>query len=82
MKKLILLIAILNLVSGCASIKEMITKSKASKKPSEAVEKKEEAPLLTQPKVKRVWVKDKVQGKRFIKGHWEYIIKEQSVWNH
>jgi|SaaInlStandDraft_6_1057023.scaffolds.fasta_scaffold21631_2 uncharacterized membrane protein YebE (DUF533 family) len=38
-------------------------------------------PQLTRPKVKRVWVEDKIQGKRFIKGHWEYIILEQSNWS-
>lgn len=42
---------------------------------------KSTGPLLTQPKVKKIWIEDKVQGKRFIKGHWEYIIQEQSVWN-
>ena len=41
----------------------------------------EMTPLLTRPKVKRVWVEDKVQGKRFIRGHWEYIIEEQSEWS-
>ncbi|MCB0369034.1 MAG: hypothetical protein KDD45_06160 [Bdellovibrionales bacterium] len=40
-----------------------------------------DVPLLTQPKIKRIWVDDKVQGKRFIKGHWEYTIEEQSVWS-
>ena len=42
---------------------------------------KNKVPLLTQPKIKRIWVDDKVQGKRFIKGHWEYVIEEQSVWS-
>lgn len=42
---------------------------------------KNDVPLLTQPKIKRVWVEDKVQGKRLIKGHWEYVIEEQSVWS-
>ena len=42
---------------------------------------KKDVPLLTRPKVKRLWVEDKVQGRRFIKGHWEFVIEEQSVWN-
>ena len=42
---------------------------------------KNEVPLLTRPKIKRVWVEDKIQGKRFIRGHWEYVIEEQSEWS-
>ncbi len=38
-------------------------------------------PYLTQPKIKRIWVKDRVSGKRFVKGHWEYIIEDQSQWS-
>ena len=46
-----------------------------------SINSKNDIPLLTQPKVKRVWVEDKVSGKRFVKGHWEYIIEEQSEWS-
>lgn len=42
---------------------------------------KEIPPFLTRPKVKRLWVEDKVQGNRFIRGHWEYVIEEQSEWS-
>jgi hypothetical protein len=40
----------------------------------------EEVPLLTRPKVRKVWVKDEVKGKRFVRGHWEYILEENSEW--
>ena len=42
---------------------------------------KNDTPLLTRPKIKRVWVDDKIQGKRFVRGHWEYVIEEQSQWS-
>ena len=51
------------------------------KKGLKAEKTQNDVPLLTQPKIKRIWVEDKVQGKRFIKGHWEYVIEEQSVWS-
>lgn len=38
-------------------------------------------PLITRPKIKRIWVEDQVSGKRFVKGHWEYVIEEQSQWS-
>lgn len=41
---------------------------------------KEMAPLLSRPRGKRIWVKDQVKGKRYIRGHWEYIIQENSEW--
>jgi uncharacterized protein YcfJ len=56
-------------------------KKKLYKVQQSKIGNKNDTPLLTQPKVKRVWVEDKVNGKRFIKGHWEYIIEEQSSWS-
>ena len=57
-------------------------KQKKLGKNSLAQEKvKDDAPLLTMPKIKRVWVDDKISGKRFVKGHWEFIIEENSVWS-
>lgn len=56
-------------------------KEKLHKVQQTRIGNKNDVPLLTQPKVKRVWVEDKVNGKRFIKGHWEYIIEEQSSWS-
>ena len=41
----------------------------------------EDVPLLTRPKVRKIWVKDEVKGKRFVRGHWEYILEENSEWS-
>lgn len=130
MKKILVLVLIASLMTGCASMKEsLITgvsvgvvsgaalgnahgsgrsrdkstrngaiigallgagfsylahkdkKKKLHKVQQSQIGKNNDTPLLTQPKVKRVWVEDKVNGKRFIKGHWEYIIEEQSSWS-
>jgi len=67
-----------------AGIGYLAFKEKQSKKhlsQQKVVGGKEKTPLLTIPKIKRVWIEDRVRGKRFIKGHWEYIIKENSVWS-
>ena len=58
-----------------SKIKNQNTKATSAPKNNNKV------PLLTRPKVKRVWVDDKIQGKRFVRGHWEYIIEEQSAWS-
>ncbi|USN48494.1 MAG: hypothetical protein H6626_05225 [Pseudobdellovibrionaceae bacterium] len=132
MKNLIILLTLLSLLPGCASLKDsLITgaavgaasgglmgnahsrgherhkntnkglligaalgagigylayKTNKNKKAKEQKQKlltssKETIPLLTRPKIKRVWVEDKIQGKRFIRGHWEYVIEEQSTWS-
>lgn len=53
-----------------------ISKTKKKKKKI-----KDDTPLLTRPRVKKIWVKDRISGSRFVKGHWEYIIEENSQWN-
>lgn len=40
-----------------------------------------ESPLLTKPKVLRVWVPEKVEGDKYISGHWMYVIERPSVWS-
>lgn len=40
-----------------------------------------EAPFLTKPKVQRVWVPEKIEGDKYISGHWIYVIDRPSVWS-
>ena len=40
-----------------------------------------EAPFLTKPKVQRVWVPEKIEGDKYISGHWMYVIERPSVWS-
>ena len=40
-----------------------------------------DAPFLTKPKVQRVWVPEKVEGDKYISGHWIYVIERPSVWS-
>lgn len=37
-------------------------------------------PNLQQPKIEAQWVESKVQGNRYIEGHFEYIITEPTRW--
>ena len=38
-------------------------------------------PALSQPKVETHWVEGKVQGNRYIEGHFEYVIVEPVRWD-
>jgi len=37
-------------------------------------------PTLSSPEVRRIWVPAKIEGSKFIDGHFEFIIERQSVW--
>lgn len=40
-----------------------------------------EMPGLSQPKVETHWVEGRVQGNRYIEGHFEYVIVEPVRWD-
>ena len=37
-------------------------------------------PSFTSPEVRRVWVPDKIEGNKFIKGHYMFVLERGSVW--
>ena len=39
------------------------------------------APLLTSPKVRRVWVPAKIEGEKYIDGHYMFVIEKTSGWS-
>lgn len=56
-------------------------KKKTQENQIKSLDTTNDTPLITQPKIKRIWVEDKINGKRFIKGHWEFVIEENSEWS-
>jgi uncharacterized membrane protein YebE (DUF533 family) len=57
---------------------------KDKKKDETKVESKgseDEFPALTKPKLRSMWVPDKVEGNKYIKGHWIYIIEDPGSWS-
>ena len=38
-------------------------------------------PLLTSPKVRRVWVPAKIEGEKYIDGHYMFVIEKTSGWS-
>jgi len=55
-------------------------KEKGSKSNSVMRDIKDDFPELTKPKLRSVWVPDKIEGNRYIKGHTIYIIEESEAW--
>ncbi len=37
-------------------------------------------PAFTSPDIRRIWIPDKIDGNKYVKGHYEYIIERGSVW--
>ena len=37
-------------------------------------------PDLNGPEVRRIWMPDKIEGNKLIKGHFIYVIKKNSTW--
>lgn len=54
-----------------------------NKLPKSTAMKKDDpkTPSLTSPEVRRVWVPEKIDGDRFIDGHYMYLIERNSVWS-
>lgn len=39
-----------------------------------------QTPTLTEPKIRSEWIENHITGNRYIEGHFEYIIEENSKW--
>ena len=66
--------ALLGFLSGKSKKKEEV---KDTKLPSD----EDTFPALTKPKLRSMWVPDKVEGNKYIKGHWIYIIEDAGAWS-
>lgn len=58
-------------------------KDKAAKPPKDESLKKieEQFPALTKPKLRAVWVPDKIEGNKYIRGHYIYVIEDAGSWS-
>lgn len=74
MKQSIVLVALATLLVSCSSMKKStITTQKDSLE--------SQTPSLTAPKVRRVWVPAKIEGDKYIDGHYMYVIEKTSSWS-
>lgn len=74
LSKLLLITTLSALLINCTSK----SKLKDFKKVIETGDKN--IPGINGPEVRRVWVPDKIEGNKLIKGHYIYIIKKNSTW--
>lgn len=36
---------------------------------------------LTSPKVRKVWVPEKIEGDKYIEGHWMWVLERTTTWS-
>ncbi len=73
MKNKIMLTLVPLALTACATKKPILSNSNPKKVA--------EVPSLTSPEVRRIWVPEKIDGNKFIEGHYMYVIDKTSVWS-
>jgi hypothetical protein len=75
--RILIVISILT-VLGCSTT----TKQSDKNAPNPNTQNKEEkVPSLTMPKVRKVWVPDKIESDKYIEGHWMWVLERTSTWS-
>lgn len=72
---IVLLITVIGL-SSCTTLNKNKTDSN---KPTNKDDNK--APSLTAPKVSKVWVPEKIEGDKYIEGHYMWILEKTTSWS-
>lgn len=62
---------------ACASTK----KPGENKDTNNTNQNKDKVPALTMPKVRKVWVPDKIENDKYIEGHWMWVLERTSTWS-
>lgn len=72
------MIAILAVVSlsSCTSMKK-----KSSIDTNQSNTSNDKSPALTSPKVRKVWVPEKIEGDKYIEGHWMWVLERTTTWS-
>jgi hypothetical protein len=42
---------------------------------------KKNDPSLTAPKVRKIWIPEKIEGDKYIEGHYMWVLENTSVWS-
>lgn len=68
------------LIMGCASFKKKESVQYEGSNLKTNGKEDPNVPVITAPSVRRVWVDDKIEGDKYIQGHYIYIIEKGSKW--
>ena len=76
MGKVYLSILIVVIMSGCTSMNKSNSNSDKSTNKDD-----NKSPSLTTPKVRKVWVPEKIEGDKYIEGHWMWVLERTTTWS-
>lgn len=77
MKKVTMLIGVTLITSSCTSMNG----NKSDSKNSSSNKDETKSPSLTTPKVRKVWVPEKIEGDKYIEGHWMWVLERTTTWS-
>ncbi len=72
-----MLMGMVIMISGCTSMKSKSIDSKNSSSNKDELK----SPTLTAPKVRKIWVPEKIEGDKFIEGHYMWILEKTTSWS-
>lgn len=72
---IMLLVAVMGLSSCTTLNKNKLDINKSTKKDDA------KSPSLTAPKVNKVWVPEKIEGDKYIEGHYVWILEKTTSWS-
>ena len=72
---IMLLVAVMGL-SSCTTLNKNKLDTNKSVKKDDA-----KSPSLTAPKVNKVWVPEKIEGDKYIEGHYVWILEKTTSWS-
>ncbi len=76
LKKVVAYIGMVVMISSCTTL------NKNNQNQSNSANKADDkSPSLTSPKVRKVWVPEKIEGDRFIEGHWMWVLERTTTWS-
>ncbi len=76
MKLAIAVVFFATVTNGCGSLNNKKGNSNQSSKDDQA-----KNPALTTPKVRKVWVPEKIEGDKYIEGHWMWVLERTTTWS-
>lgn len=77
MKIAVLLLSMVTVLSSCTSM----NKNKNDSNNNVSNKDDNKSPALTAPKVRKVWVPEKIEGDKFIEGHYMWILEKTTSWS-
>jgi len=61
---------------SCTSLKK-----KSNNDSNQSNSNNDKSPSLTSPKVRKVWVPEKIEGEKYIEGHWMWVLERTTTWS-